>query len=72
VSLQFMRLEKVMLMKRILLFALLAAAPLAAQTQIVGQDAKEFSVGDCVNKPEATTLEQCKGEVVIIKYWGTR
>jgi hypothetical protein len=57
---------------RVMLFALIAAAPLMAQTQIVGEEAKEFSVGDCVNKPEATTLEQCKGEVVIIKYWGTR
>jgi hypothetical protein len=71
-SLQFMQLEKVMLMMRILLFAVLAAAPLLAQTQIVGQDAGEFTVGDCVNKPEAVTLEQCKGEVVLIKYWGTR
>jgi hypothetical protein len=60
------------MMTRILLFAILASAPLFAQTQLVGQDAGEFTVGECVNKPEAVTLEQCKGEVVLIKYWGTR
>lgn len=70
--LQIVQLEKVMLMKRVLLFALLASAPLFAQEQIVGKDAGEFTVGDCVNKPEAVTMEQCKGEVVLIKYWGTR
>jgi hypothetical protein len=33
-------------------------------------DAPAFEAADCVNAPEATTLEQCKGDVVLIKLWG--
>ena len=58
-----------------LLFAamLLSMAPaLIAQTNIVGKDAPAFDAGECINTPEVTTMEQCKGEVVLIKYWGTK
>jgi hypothetical protein len=56
-----------------LLLGLLAMAPLAfAQDDITGKDAPDFDAKVCVNPPEATTFEQCKGDVVLIKYWGTR
>ncbi|MBZ0136763.1 MAG: hypothetical protein K8I27_10360 [Planctomycetes bacterium] len=58
-----------------LLIALLAVAMapvMFAQENQVGQDAPDFSATVCVNQPEAITLEQCKGEVVLIKYWGTK
>lgn len=45
---------------------------LSAQVDITGKDAPAFSASVCVNKPEAISMEQCKGEVVLIKYWGTR
>jgi hypothetical protein len=52
---------------------LLAMAPaLMAQTNIVGKDAPAFDVQDSINTPEAVSMEQCKGEVVLIKYWGTK
>ncbi|MBX3474208.1 MAG: hypothetical protein KF754_07475 [Planctomycetes bacterium] len=52
---------------------LLAMAPVVqAQVDITGKDAPAFSATVCVNKPEAISMEQCKGEVVLIKYWGTR
>jgi hypothetical protein len=54
------------------LFALAMAPALLAQDSMVGQDAPEFNASECVNKPEAVTMEQCQGEVVLIKYWGTR
>lgn len=59
-------------MRILLMGGLLALAPLAlAQDDITGKDAPEFDAKECVNHPEATTFEQCKGEVVLIKYWGT-
>ncbi|MCA8916571.1 MAG: hypothetical protein H6839_13110 [Planctomycetes bacterium] len=59
--------------KKGLLIAMLALAPaLFAQDNQVGQDAPEFKATVCVNQPDAITLEQCAGEVVLIKYWGTR
>jgi len=45
---------------------------MSAQEEITGKDAPAFSANECVNKPEAISMEQCKGEVVLIKYWGTR
>jgi hypothetical protein len=52
---------------------LLAMAPaLMAQGKLVGQDAPAFAVQECINMPEAVSMEQCKGEVVLIKYWGTK
>ena len=62
-------------MNKGLLVAVLVAslAPAAfAQTQIVGQTAPDFKATVCVNQPDAISLEQCAGEVVLIKFWGTR
>lgn len=56
----------------IALFAVALAPVMFAQENQVGQDAPDFSATVCVNQPDAITLEQCKGEVVLIKYWGTR
>lgn len=61
--------------KKGLLLALLAvslAPAVFAQDNVVGQAAPEFKATVCVNQPDAITLEQCAGEVVLIKYWGTR
>lgn len=43
-----------------------------AQAQMVGKEAPAFDAKACVNPPEATTMEQCAAEVVLIKYWGTK
>ncbi|MCZ7607851.1 MAG: hypothetical protein M5U25_17660 [Planctomycetota bacterium] len=43
-----------------------------AQENQVGQAAPDFKATVCVNQPDAINLEQCAGEVVLIKYWGTR
>ena len=68
-------LESIMVsMRKGLLVALLAlaAAPVMfAQTDITGKDAPDFKATECINQPEATTLNDCAGEVVLIKYWGT-
>jgi hypothetical protein len=56
-----------------LMVLLLALAPVAfAQDdkKLVGKDAPDFEAADCINAPEATTLEQCKGDVILIKLWG--
>jgi hypothetical protein len=61
--------------KKGLLLALLAvslAPAMFAQENQVGQTAPDFKATVCVNQPEAINLEQCAGEVVLIKYWGTR
>ena len=59
-------------MKWIILAVLpfLWARALAAQEEITGKEAPNFSATVCVNKPEAFTLEACKGEVILIKFWG--
>jgi len=61
-------------MHRILIAALLFAAPLAAQLELVGKEAPSFSAGACVNPPAdgASTMAACKGDVVLIKYWGPK
>lgn len=58
----------------LLLLALLAvAAPAAmAQKALLNAPAPDFSADECVNAPEAITLEQCKGEVVLLDFWGTK
>lgn len=59
--------------KAVLAAMLISFLPaLAAQEDMTGKDAPAFSANECVNKPEAISMEQCKGEVVLIKYWGTR
>ncbi|MBK8208176.1 MAG: hypothetical protein IT464_13225 [Planctomycetes bacterium] len=52
-----------------LLIALAFAPAVFAQT-LSGKDAPGFDAKDCINAPEATTFEQCKGDVVLIKFWG--
>ena len=59
--------------RKSLLVALLAVAmapAMFAQGKKVGQDAPDFNASDCINQPEAITLEHCKAEVVFIKFWG--
>lgn len=59
--------------KHILVAALaLALAPFALAQSMEGKDAPSFDATVCVNQPEATTFEQCKGDVVLLKWWGTR
>jgi len=54
------------------LAALLLAAPaLSAQPNIVGQDAPDFKLGDTINDSAIQTFEDARGEVILIKYWGT-
>lgn len=60
-------------MKTTVVALLLLAAftpPLFAQKVLEGKDAPAFDAKDCINAPEATTFEQCKGDVVLIKFWG--
>jgi hypothetical protein len=63
-------------LKKGLLVALIAAAVapvMWAQTNMVGQDAPAFDAGEFVGEaPAATTMDQCRGDVVFIYYWGTR
>lgn len=59
--------------KMLLAALVMAMVPaLSAQENITGKDAPEFNAEGCINTPDAVTMEQCKGEVVLIKYWGTR
>jgi hypothetical protein len=54
------------------LTALVLAAPaLSAQPNIVGQDAPDFKLGDTINDSAIKTIEDARGEVILIKYWGT-
>ena len=58
-----------------LLVALIAAAvaPVMWAQSLVGTDAPAFTAGDFVgDAPEAVTMDQCRGDVVFIYYWGTR
>ncbi|MBX3460064.1 MAG: hypothetical protein KF696_08865 [Planctomycetes bacterium] len=59
-------------MRPLLLFLLLAS-PLCAQLK-VGEDAPKFSAGGAmINPPEfARTLEDCKGDVIVIHEWHAR
>lgn len=61
-------------MRVLILAALLAAAPLAAQLDLLGQDAPSFHATVCVNPPAdaAITMDACRGDVVLIKYWGPK
>ncbi|MHC4840177.1 MAG: hypothetical protein ACYTDT_04340 [Planctomycetota bacterium] len=59
-----------------LIFALAFSATLSAQrakpADQIGKEAKTFETKECVNMPEAVSLEQCAGEVVLIKFWGLK
>lgn len=61
----------VSLTRGLLIAALAFAAPFAFGQDMQGKDAPAFDASSCVNPPEATTLEQCEGDVVLIKWWGT-
>ena len=57
----------------ILLVALAFAPAVWAQEGTkakVGSDAPDFDASSAINAPEANTLEQCKGDVILIKLWG--
>lgn len=57
-----------------LVIALWLVPSLCAQLQLVGQDAPEFHAKTLVNPPadEAITMHQCKGDVLLFKYWGPK
>ncbi|MDC1141500.1 hypothetical protein OAU50_00270 [Planctomycetota bacterium] len=59
-----------------LVIALTCSATLSAQrakpAELVGTEAKTFETKECVNMPEAVSMEQCAGEVVLIKFWGVK
>ena len=53
--------------------ALLCVTPaLMAQSQLQGKKAPDFTVGDTINEAPAKSLTEMSGEVILIKYWGTR
>ncbi|MHC4840181.1 MAG: hypothetical protein ACYTDT_04360 [Planctomycetota bacterium] len=56
----------------IVMLLLLAPSLMASElfNQLVGQDAPDFDARTCVNKPADSTLEACKGNVILIKFWG--
>jgi hypothetical protein len=59
-------------MVRLLIALALCAAPVFAEVK-VGEAAPKFvAKGDIVNRPEALTLEDCKGDVILIKEWQAR
>ena len=52
---------------------LLAASPaLWAQSDLLGKKAPDFRVGDTINEPAVKTLDDARGEVILIKYWGIK
>ncbi len=50
--------------------AILLATPGFAD--LVGKDAPDFKAGEMINEVPQQTLDDCRGEVILIKYWGTR
>ena len=56
----------------LVLLACLFAPGLLAYNELTGKEAPSFDARTCVNPPAdgATTLEACRGSVVLIKYWG--
>ncbi|MEM7167863.1 MAG: hypothetical protein AAF581_20595 [Planctomycetota bacterium] len=61
-------------MRRLFTLAIVAlalAAPTAAEAgKLVGKKAPKFSASYVINDPKALNLEQCLGDVVLIKAWG--
>lgn len=56
-----------------LITAALACAPaLLAYNELAGKDAPKFHATTCVNPPAdgCLSLDDCRGSVVLIKYWG--
>ena len=57
----------------VVLLAVAGVAPgVLAQEDLVGKEARNFSAGDMLFGGEvfAKSLEACRGEVILIKYWG--
>ncbi|MEM7260370.1 MAG: hypothetical protein AAF488_00165 [Planctomycetota bacterium] len=52
--------------------AVLLAPSVGAQADMVGKSVSGFRAGTMVNEVDAKSLEDCMGEVVLVKYWGTR
>ncbi len=50
----------------------LVATSVSGQADLVGKAPGGFSAGKMVNEVAAKTLDDCRGEVILIKYWGTR
>lgn len=48
----------------------LSASLTAQKGALKGKEAKPFEVTECINMPDAKTLADCAGEVVLIKFWG--
>ena len=55
------------------LAALLLAVPtLQAQSDLLGKKAPDFRLGDTINDSAIKTLDDARGEVILIKYWGIK
>lgn len=52
------------------LLACLCAPAFAQYVDLLGKEAPNFEATVCVNEPEANTLAKCKGNVILLKYWG--
>lgn len=51
--------------------ALLASPTVDAQPKLIGKKAPKFAANYTpVNLPKANTLDECLGDVVLIKAWG--
>jgi hypothetical protein len=52
--------------------ACLCAPALLAYNELVGKEAPAFHATSCVNPPAdgCLSLDDCRGSVVLIKYWG--
>lgn len=59
-------------LRRVAFLAALLVAPSVAFADLVGKDAPGFTVPETVNEAPALDLQEMKGEVILIKYWGTR
>lgn len=65
-------------MRHCLVLALIATACLTllsnahGQDDLVGKKAPNFKAGEMINGTGSKTLDDCRGEVILIKYWGTR
>ena len=55
------------------LFLMFFGPVVAAQSpaSLIGKEAPPVEFTECVNEPEAKSLEECKGDVVFLKFWGT-
>ena len=59
-----------MLLPSVLIAAALTTGVVADQT-LVGLDAPPFSAEGCLFEPRLTDSESLRGEVILLKFWGT-